>query len=183
MAAVLAAALCLGAVGLAWQQGYRLYVVHTGSMEPTLRPGDAVLDRPVAEPVVPGQVVTFAVPSGPDQVVTHRVASVADGRIHTRGDANATPDAWSLTVSQLRGTMAARLPHAGYVLVYLRQPTGLASLATTILGLALLWRVFFPVEPAGPGDASAADAPVDGAEEPLTDREGRQPLLIEGLVG
>ncbi len=108
--AVVLAIVAMGGLGLAWQHGYRLYIVHTGSMEPGLRPGDAVLDAPVTGPVRPGQAVTFAVASGPDTVVTHRVVSVEDGLIHTQGDANRSADSWALHPGQLRGLPVATLP-------------------------------------------------------------------------
>ncbi len=133
--------------GVGWHEGYRLYVVHTGSMVPALRPGDAVLAAPAPSSVRPGEVVTFTVLSGPDSVVTHRVVSVADGLVSTKGDANRTPDPWTLHLSQVVGTAAAFLPHAGYLLVYLKQPQGLASVVVAALGLVLLWQLFFPAEP------------------------------------
>lgn len=140
----------LGAVavaGVAWHRGYRIYVVHTGSMVPALNPGDAILDRPAPSNVHPGEVVTFSVNSGPDKVVTHRVASIADDTIKTKGDANPTPDPWTLHMSQVVGTALTALPYMGYVLVYLKQPQGTASVATAFIGLALLWQLFFPAAP------------------------------------
>lgn len=137
--------------GLAWHQGYRIYILHTGSMSPTLRPGDAVLDGPAPASVHPGEVVTFTVHSGPDSVVTHRVASFSNGIVHTKGDANRTVDPWSLHLSQVVGSAVAFLPRVGYALVYLKQPAGVASIVTVLFSLVLLWQVFFPAEltPAG----------------------------------
>jgi signal peptidase len=117
-------------------------------MSPSLRPGDAVLAAPAPSAVRPGEVVTFTVHSGPDSVVTHRVVSVVDGLVSTKGDANRTPDPWTLHLSQVVGTAAAFLPHAGYLLVFLKQPQGLASVVVVMLGLVLLWQLFFPSEPA-----------------------------------
>lgn len=137
----LVAALGLGAWGL--HAGYRVYVVHTGSMSPTLRPGDAVLDVGAPSTVAPGNLITFRA-SGPDAVVTHRVVSYVDGIVQTRGDANESVDPWALPIRNVVGSVAVVLPRAGYVVVYLRSPLGLASLATGLLALALLWRFFFP---------------------------------------
>ena len=144
--ALLIVAAAATVAGIGWHQGYRLYILHTGSMSPTLRPGDAVLDAPAAGAVHPGEVVTFRYPSGPDSVVTHRVVSYADGIVQTKGDANRTVDPWTLHLSQIVGRAAAFLPRAGYLLVYLKQPQGLASIATVALGAALLWQMFFPPE-------------------------------------
>jgi len=136
----------------AWHQGYRVYVVHTGSMAPTLNPGDAVLDRPAPHTVRPGEIVTFAVHSGPDSVVTHRVASYDGTVVKTKGDANRSVDPWSLHLSQVVGSALTRLPLAGYVLVYLQHPQGIASVLTVTLGLILLWQLFFPAAPGDPLD-------------------------------
>ena len=142
--------------GISWHQGYRLYILHTGSMSPTLRSGDVVLDAPSPQAVHAGELVTFAFHSGPDSVVTHRVASTANGVVRTKGDANRTVDPWTLHLSQIVGTVVVRLPDAGYALVFLKQPTGLAAILTVSIGLALLWQLFFPGEVPENSQAEAA---------------------------
>ena len=138
--------------------GYRTYVVHTGSMEPGIVPGDVVIDAPLTGPVRPGDVITFRDPGTAADVVTHRVASVAaDGTITTKGDANRTADPVTLRPDLVQGRVVTTVPVAGYLVVYLQHPTGLGSLATTTLGVALLWRLFFPGEDAA---ARAPSAPV-----------------------
>lgn len=163
LVAVLLGALLVGVVG--WARGYRVYVVHTGSMVPALVPGDAVLDGP-AQPPVPGQVVTFRL-GGPDGRVTHRVVSTVDGIVHTKGDGNATVDPWVIKPDDVVGTMQARLPRVGFLLVYLRTPAGLASLLTSLLALALLWRVFFPK----PVESVAEEEPAEALPEVPADEE------------
>src|SRR3954452_22820276 len=75
----------LGAV--LWGQGYRVYVIHTGSMSPAFRPGDVVVDRP-AHHYRPGEVITFRHSARAPDMVTHRITDVtAAGLIHTKGDA------------------------------------------------------------------------------------------------
>jgi len=150
-----------GVAGVAWHQGYRIYVVHTGSMMPTLNPGDAVLDRPAPTSVSPGEIVTFGVHSGPDSVVTHRVSSVSDGNIKTKGDANRSVDPWTVRASDVVGSKLLTLPYGGYLLVYLQHPEGIASVLTAVVALILLWQLFFPAEPpAGdPGDKPGSDRP------------------------
>jgi signal peptidase len=130
--------------GIAWHEGYRIYVVHTGSMTPSLNPGDAVLDRPASTSVRRGEVVTFGVHSGPDSVVTHRVASVSDGGIKTKGDANRSVDPWTVQLSDVVGSKLLTLPYGGYVVVYLQHPQGIASVLTALIAMILLWYLFFP---------------------------------------
>ncbi|HEX2902966.1 MAG TPA: signal peptidase I [Jatrophihabitans sp.] len=132
---------------LLYHNGYRLYVVHTGSMVPTYNPGDVVLDRPASRPV-PGEVITFRTGPGSAEVVTHRVVSVSQaGMIHTKGDANATADAWVIQPDMVRGVAVRPLRNLGYLLVFLRQPFGIAALATGTFALYLLWGLFFGDEP------------------------------------
>ncbi len=172
---VAALLLVLGAAtsALAWQQGYRLYIVHTGSMAPTLRPGDAVLDAPAPATVRPGQVITFRAGSGPESVVTHRVSWVSEeGLVHTQGDANRSVDAWALPDSDLLGTTVAVLPRAGYVLYFLQQPSGLASIATSALALTLLWGLFFPPAAAAERSEPPASASGPGPSEPGPSEQG-----------
>lgn len=158
----LAALVILGAAAtavLAWNAGYRIYVVHTGSMMPTLNPGDAVLDRPAPTTVHAGQVVTFTVHSGPDTVVTHRVASVSAGLIHTKGDANRSVDPWTLHLSQVVGRKVLTLPFGGYLLVYLQHPQGIASVLTATVALIMLWQLFFPSPGRADGESSPSRQP------------------------
>jgi signal peptidase len=125
-------------------QGYRPYIVHTGSMEPAYRPGDLVIDRPAkASDIKPGAVVTFTHHDGQD-VVSHRIATVASGGdFTTKGDANATPDAWSINPKQVHGVVVGRLPHLGYLAYFLKQPTGVLSIFTGLMALVLLHGAVF----------------------------------------
>ena len=158
--AVLAIAAVMAALALAWHQGYRIYVVHTGSMIPTFRPGGAVIDRPFHGPVHRGEIITFRYASGPDQVVTHRVFSETGGGIKTKGDANPTPDPWTLRPSQVVGTPVAIVPEGGYVVVYLSQRTGAASVVMFAVMTVLLWGLCFPAEADGPSRESSPRRPL-----------------------
>lgn len=138
----------IGVVGTAttlWLHGYRLYVVHTGSMSPTYRPGDVVIDAPASGHYRAGEVLTFRHSALTDDVVTHRVVAVAAGGLHTKGDANRTADAWTIRPDQVQGRVVYSIRGLGYLTIYLKQPAGIASIATGALALLLLWRLFFPV--------------------------------------
>jgi signal peptidase len=84
--------------------------VLSGSMEPTISTGSMVWGRPVAAGEIrAGQVVQFVPPApyGPPGggAVAHRVVDVErwpDGTVvvHTKGDANATADPWSLDATR-----------------------------------------------------------------------------------
>jgi signal peptidase I len=61
------------ATAVAWNSGWRIYVVRTGSMAPSIRPGDVVNDVP-AKNIRLGEVTTFARVAG--SYTTHRVVAV-----------------------------------------------------------------------------------------------------------
>jgi signal peptidase len=114
---------------------YRVYVVHTGSMSPTIPSTSAVVVR-VGEYHV-GQVVSFETPDG---VVTHRLKAIrSDGVITTKGDANATADPYELTTKAIVGQVVASPRMVGYWLVFLKNPLGLA---TVLLGALVLWQLW-----------------------------------------
>jgi signal peptidase len=146
-------------VGVLYTQGYRAYIVHTGSMLPTLKLGTVIIDRPDVHPRV-GQIVS--VEPRPGEVVTHRVSSIYQGHIKTRGDANNGDDYWTLDRNQVLGSPALTVPYVGYFVVFLRQPSGALALASLALALALAWSLFFGEEPVvdirAPSDAVSPDS-------------------------
>ena len=137
-------------------------------MVPALAPGDAVLDRPASSGVRPGDVVTFAVRSGPDLVVTHRAMSVTGDLITTKGDANETADPWTVRTQHVVGVPQLTLPRVGYVLVFLQQPQGALALLTSGLALIMLWQLFF----------AADDRHLSGSELRDTGTSGAGGLLV-----
>ncbi|MGD0447978.1 MAG: signal peptidase I [Candidatus Dormibacteria bacterium] len=124
----------------------RVDVVLSGSMAPTLRPGDVILA--VSEPdskVAVGQVLAFHPPYDPSIVVVHRVIQVAhQGKqveIRTQGDDNNAPDAWTAV---LEGTSAWRvswvLPSAGYVAIWATYPWVHLLALLVVIGI-VVWEV------------------------------------------
>jgi signal peptidase len=161
LAAVVLAAIVAGGVSL-WHSGYRAYVVHTGSMTPTYQLGDLVIDKRAPKTVRIGEVITFRHSADTTDVVTHRIAGItATGLIHTKGDANATPDAWDIRPNQVRGEVVATVPRLGFVAVFLKQPAGIAALMTGVLVVALLYGLFFP------GASETREEDTDGRSEPV----------------
>jgi signal peptidase I len=116
---------------------YKVYIVHTGSMTPTIPSRSAVVVHEGAYHV--GQVISFESRNG---VVTHRlVARKTDGALVTKGDANRTADPGSTTASQVIGGVVAAPRMLGYWLVYLKNPMGAASLFLTIICLWLIYSI------------------------------------------
>lgn len=100
-----------------------LRVVLTGSMEPTLHPGDVILMRPPFGEIKPGMIVTYQVERRP---ITHRVVEVRGDMLVTRGDNNDKNDPWLVPVSKVIGVPLVSIPYLGYVFEFIRQPLGLA---------------------------------------------------------
>lgn len=112
---------------------YRILVVLSGSMAPSLLAGDAVLIRSGANPIHEGDIVTF---QREGQLVTHRVVEVESGQLVTQGDANNTPDLWPVPLAAVEGLYVLRLPFLGYLVWFARKPIGwvaLVILPATIL--------------------------------------------------
>ena len=79
------------------------------------------------------------------KVATHRLLRVTrNGKLVTKGDANRTPDQWKLTRANLVGTVKYHLPLVGWLLIYLRQPTGFLSLLLLPFLLRLAWQLGGP---------------------------------------
>jgi signal peptidase len=125
--------------------GYRAYIVHTGSMTGSYDTGDLVFDKP-ASPTARyhvGQVITYPHASPEGALVTHRIVSVKDGVIRTKGDANQVADTWTTRPDQVKGVVASSIPKAGYVVYFFKQRAGDAAAMTGLLALILLYGLFF----------------------------------------
>jgi signal peptidase len=156
--------IALGGI-LSWRSGYRLYVVKTGSMAPALMAGDAVLDGPAKGTYGSGEIITFRHSSLTTDLVTHRVTDIQSGKIHTKGDANRTADAWDISPDQVQGVVVQRLPRFGYLIVFLRQPTGIASLLILGVAVMLLWGLLNPSTAKATLPEPGRPAPSDPAED------------------
>lgn len=125
--------------------GTQFQTVTSGSMEPSIHPGDIALTRPVAvTSLAVGDVIAFYPPNDP-QPRLHRITSITvrDGvvAVTTRGDANGAEDPW---LAQLRGPTAYRLVGVMPLVGWVAQYRGLLLLAAgLLLALALgrdLWK-------------------------------------------
>lgn len=169
--------------------------VLTGSMQPTLAPGDIVAVRGVAPDAVcteigVGDIVTYLPEPGNPTLVTHRVVGKTVGtfddgtpcRLITQGDANSAADA-PVSPVQVRGAMLYSLPALGWVRQWAVENIVALSVA---LGVGLLgygaWTTFRRprtrvIMTSGSGSvgaaaASAATSAADGlrTREPVTDQ-------------
>ncbi|MBT0767616.1 signal peptidase I [Kineosporia sp. J2-2] len=114
---------------------YQTMTMLTGSMAPTIEPGDVAVDSRVSVyDLRPGDIITYHIPVEDNRIVSHRIVSVTpepDGSVtvQTKGDANPGNDPW---VANFAGGTAWRvdtvIPKIGQGIRFLRQP-GVAEVA------------------------------------------------------
>jgi signal peptidase len=156
---LVAAGLLFGAIlVLPALMGWQRYVIVSGSMTGTYDRGSLVLDEvvPVKDLSV-GDVITYRPPrgSGPEGLVTHRIASISEHQgvleFRTKGDANATADPWTFNLGnreQARVTLG--VPYAGFAVAALGRRDlrmlviGLPAALIALMSLAGLWRESAP---------------------------------------
>jgi signal peptidase I len=142
--------LLLAALLLATASGYRPLIDHSDSMRPAIRAGDLLIVH--AEPATSvrlGEIVSFIDPGLNGKLVTHRVVAIhpARGRIdfRTRGDANSTPEAWSISRGGSVGAVGFRAPGVGRAIAWTADPwvrRTMLTLAALVLSTALLRRIW-----------------------------------------
>jgi signal peptidase len=152
------------------------YVVLSGSMEPTMSPGDVVLvERVDAAAVEPGGIIAFD-RQGEPVPTTHRVIGVTerDGTrlFETKGDANDNPDRQPVRPGQLRGRVLSVggapvvIPAIGRVIRFADSPLGTAVLLVVpvVLLVASELRTFAAAarEGARPDQGDGAHGTPDG---------------------
>ena len=173
------------------------YVVLSGSMEPAMSPGDAVIvnDVPASE-IEQNDVITFG-GQGDGTPTTHRVIEVVerDGTtaFRTKGDANEDPDATLVTPDQVQGKVMSLgghllvIPFIGYVINFAGTQSGFVlffALPVMLFVLNEIWNVVTaarstsgggPAETSAGGGSTATttDAAAAGAPEaPSTRPDG-----------
>jgi len=127
---LVAAGVVVLAGGIAFRMAdFHVQTVLSGSMRPTLSPGDLAITQgvPVTSLRV-GDVIVFTPPTE-TQAVIHRITSLNGDVITTKGDANRVGDAWRVT---LQGATQYRL---AFVVPYLGWLTELRSAALIAAGL------------------------------------------------
>ena len=91
--------------------GWQTTVISSGSMEPALRRGDAVLfDDTSIDRVEAGDVVVFDVGQGS---IVHRTLREDADRLVTKGDANSSPDRATVDATALDGVARIAVPSIG----------------------------------------------------------------------
>jgi len=122
---------------LALSGSYKVYVIHTGSMTPTIPSRSAVLVHKDHYHV--GQVVSFETTAG---IVTHRVVKRnIDGSLTTKGDGNKDNDVNVVEPASVIGGVVAAPRELGYWIRYLQNPLGAGSVIFAVICIGLIWSI------------------------------------------
>jgi signal peptidase len=140
----------LAALAIATAVGYRPLIDYSGSMRPAIGAGDLLITHAApATSIRVGEIVSFADPGLAGKLVTHRVVAIhpSAGRIDflTRGDANPTPESWSVARHASVGTLAFRIAGVGRAVAWMVDPwvrTIVLTAVALVLSVALLRRIW-----------------------------------------
>ena len=106
------------AYGVLPNRWYHVLYIYSGSMAPTIQPGDVIIIAPLPDTLEPGMIVSMSINNS---IVTHRIVYLRpDGFFLTKGDANNTFDKWDNSKVKMIGLYKARIPYLGYVLASLQ---------------------------------------------------------------
>jgi signal peptidase len=144
---------------------FRAATMLTGSMAPTIDPGDVIIDvQENASDLRVGQIVTYHIPVEDHRVESHRVTWVghdAAGNVlfRTKGDANNGVDPWTAQVDgPTVWRVATVLPVVGDVIRFLRQPI-VQIIATRVIPVLLVgWLLMSIWRPSRKRSANESDA-------------------------
>ena len=152
VAFVVALALALVGVRLI---GFDVYIVLSGSMEPTYQTGSIVWVRKCGpNSVEVGDPITFHLGES-RQVATHRVVEKNDeeGYFITKGDANQDADGEPTSFDDLIGKPVFCVPKLGFFVSFIQRPPGIYfAIAAGALALALVIVSDMLVEDEQPSD-------------------------------
>lgn len=137
------------------------FVILSGSMEPGISAGDAVIVD-ASRTIEVGDVITFE--DDGEIPTTHRVIGVENGLYVTQGDANEEPDDRLVDPDSVLGEVVVTIPLIGYIIVWVNSPLGYLALVGIPLALLLgtelrAWhrRRNDTAAPDGADDATAED--------------------------
>jgi signal peptidase I len=119
--------------------GWHTVVVMTGSMQPKVQPGDALVYQPApASRLQPGQVIIVKDPAHPGRLLSHRMTErLATGDLITRGDANASADSTPVKPDEVLGVARLRVGYIGLPWRWLHEGRPLLAVGAFALTVAL----------------------------------------------
>ena len=110
---------------------YKLFVVISGSMEPTIKTGSIVVVAPEKN-YQKGDIITFSNPTRTQETITHRIyevkTAIASFSFLTKGDANNAPDMTPIPQAKVLGKTILAIPFLGYPVNFAKTQLGLIVL-------------------------------------------------------
>jgi signal peptidase I len=142
-AVLIAAALALALLLIGQRVFSPFHVVISNSMYPQIRTGDAVVVKNIdGSEIKVGEVIIFRDPSKPDDLIIHRVVSVAgDGQTQvygTKGDNNPVNDDWQVNTGEVVGGVAVTFHKFGWFLDFLQSPKGYVTCIAVPTAISIL---------------------------------------------
>lgn len=119
--------------------GYKSFVIMSGSMEPTIKKGDAILVKEVPEEEIRiNDIISFTIQNKTN--VTHRVIGIAEEngkrKYTTKGDNNNTEDKERITYEQIDGKYQFKISQFGIVINLLKSKITLMILVGIMIFIA-----------------------------------------------
>lgn len=119
---------------------FRNYVVLTGSMEPSISPGDYVTILKINKnKLKEGDVITY---TRENADVTHKIVSIDGDTVITQGTANNIADD-PITKDDIIGKCVFKIPKVGYIMKFMSSLSGLI-LIFGFTGIAIFWELTDP---------------------------------------
>ena len=122
--------------------GYKNFVIVSGSMEPTIMIGDAILIKEVPENEIKiNDIISF---NQHGIVVTHRVVDIVNDngviKFKTKGDNNNAPDKQMTTYEQIEGKFQFKINQFGIILDILKNKITLIVLILIVILMSIYKR-------------------------------------------
>lgn len=110
--------------------GYKFFVVLTGSMQDTLKPGDFIISKKIdTSSLQIGDIISF---KEDNTIITHRIIKIEkkDGELlfTTKGDYNNTEDDNKVEKSNIEGKYILKIPGIGKILIFFQSILGIIIL-------------------------------------------------------
>ncbi len=123
--------------------GYRFYMIMSGSMEPNIHVGDAIIAKETNTKELKQQdIIAFAHNNG--AVTVHRIINVYTEEnkkmYETKGDNNNTPDGQLVQEQDIKGIIVAKIPNVGTALLFIQKHIYIFILVVVIIILAIIVR-------------------------------------------
>lgn len=112
---------------------YNPLVVLTGSMEPTFKVGSIIYYKEVDfEELKVGDIITFNTKD--NSFVSHRIASIENGLIETKGDQNDIPDPEKISFEVVKGKDAnICIPYVGHYIKFVNDNLTISVIIVVVI--------------------------------------------------